>query len=91
MTEDSKCYGKERKLDGPDGAGWKVKGSNLPPENILSLKIFTSPSYCLICTFIKVRDVIIVVEAQLVEQSFPTPMVRGSNPNIGKVLFTNCN
>ena len=30
-----------------------------------------------------------VVVAQLVEQSLPSP-VCGSNPNIGKVLSTNC-
>ena len=31
-----------------------------------------------------------VVEAQLVEQSHLTPETCGSNPNIGKILFTNC-
>ena len=31
-----------------------------------------------------------VVVAQLVERSLPTPEVRGSNPDIGKVLSTNC-
>ena len=30
------------------------------------------------------------VVAQLVERSLPTPKVRGSNPNIGEVLSTNC-
>ena len=32
-----------------------------------------------------------VVESQLVEQSLPTPEIRGANLNIGKVLSTNCN
>ena len=32
-----------------------------------------------------------VVVAQLVEQSPPTPETCGSNPNISKVLSTNCN
>ena len=32
----------------------------------------------------------VVVVAQLVEQSLPTPEIRGSNPDIGKVLSTNC-
>ena len=32
-----------------------------------------------------------MVVAQLVERSFPTPEIRSSNPNIGKVLSTNCN
>ena len=32
-----------------------------------------------------------VVVAQLVEQLLPTPEVRGSNPNFGKVLSANCN
>ena len=31
-----------------------------------------------------------VVVAQLVERSLPTAEIRGSNPNIGKVLTTNC-
>ena len=31
-----------------------------------------------------------MVGAQLVERSLPTLEIRGSNPNIGKVLFTNC-
>ena len=30
-----------------------------------------------------------LVMAQLVGQSLPTPEIRGSNPNIGKILFTN--
>ena len=34
--------------------------------------------------------VLAVVVAQLVERSLPTPEIRGSNPNIGKVLSTNC-
>ena len=29
------------------------------------------------------------VEAQLVEQSLPLPEIHGSNPDIGKILFTN--
>ena len=29
--------------------------------------------------------------AQLVERSLPTPVIHGSNPNIDKVLSTNCN
>ena len=32
-----------------------------------------------------------VVVAQLVERLLPTPEIRGPNPNIGKVLSTNCN
>ena len=36
------------------------------------------------------RKVWAVVVAQLVERSLPTPDVRGSNPDIGKVLSTNC-
>ena len=32
-----------------------------------------------------------VVVAPLVEWSHPTPEIRGSNPNIGKVLSTNYN
>ena len=31
-----------------------------------------------------------VVVAQLVKRSVPTPEIRGSNPNIGKMLSTNC-
>ena len=31
-----------------------------------------------------------MVVAQLVESSFPMPENRGSNPNIGKILSTNC-
>ena len=31
-----------------------------------------------------------VVVAKLVERSLPTPEIRGSNPNIGKLLSTNC-
>ena len=31
-----------------------------------------------------------VVVAQLVEQSLPTPEIRGSNPDIGKILSSNC-
>ena len=31
-----------------------------------------------------------VVVAQLVERSLLTPEIRGSNPNIGKVLSANC-
>ena len=31
-----------------------------------------------------------VVVAQLVEQLLPTPDIRGSNPDIGKILSTNC-
>ena len=31
-----------------------------------------------------------VVVAQLVERALPTPEIRSSNPNIGKVLSTNC-
>ena len=31
-----------------------------------------------------------VVVAQLVERSLLTPEIRGSNPDIGKVLSTNC-
>ena len=31
-----------------------------------------------------------VVVAQLAERSLPTPEFRGLNPNIGKVLSTNC-
>ena len=31
-----------------------------------------------------------VVVAQLVERSLPTPDIRGSNPNLSKVLSTNC-
>ena len=31
-----------------------------------------------------------VVVAQLVERLLPTPEIRGSNPNIYKVLSTNC-
>ena len=31
-----------------------------------------------------------VVVAQLVERSLPTPEIRGSNPDIGKILSTNC-
>ena len=31
-----------------------------------------------------------VVVAQLVERLLPTPEIHGSNPNIRKVLFTNC-
>ena len=31
-----------------------------------------------------------VVVAQLVEQLLPTQEIRGSNPNIGKVLSNNC-
>ena len=31
-----------------------------------------------------------MVVAQLEERSLPTPEIRGSNPNIGKVLSTNC-
>ena len=31
-----------------------------------------------------------VVVAQLVEQLLPTPEIWGSNPNIGKILSTNC-
>ena len=30
-----------------------------------------------------------VVVGQLVERSLPTPEIRGSNPNIGKILSTN--
>ena len=28
--------------------------------------------------------------AQLVERSHPTPEIRSSNPDIGKILYTNC-
>ena len=38
-----------------------------------------------------IQDQKAVVVAQLVERSLPTPEIRGSNPNIGKVLSTNCN
>ena len=38
-----------------------------------------------------IQDQKAVVVAQLVERSLPTPEIRGSNPNSGKVLFTNCN
>ena len=31
-----------------------------------------------------------MVVAQLVERLLPPPEIRGSNPNIGKVLTTNC-
>ena len=31
-----------------------------------------------------------VVVAQLVERSLPTPEILGSNPDIGKMLSTNC-
>ena len=31
-----------------------------------------------------------VVVAQLVERLLPTPEIHGSNPDIGKILFTNC-
>ena len=31
-----------------------------------------------------------MVVAQLVERSLPTPEIRGLNPDIGKVLSTNC-
>ena len=31
-----------------------------------------------------------VVVAQLVERSILTPEIRGSNPDIGKILSTNC-
>ena len=31
-----------------------------------------------------------VVVAQLVEQLLPTPVIRGLNPDIGKLLSTNC-
>ena len=31
-----------------------------------------------------------MVVAQLVEQLLPTPEIRGLNPNIGIVLFSNC-
>ena len=31
-----------------------------------------------------------VVVAQLVERSLPTSEIRGSNPDIGKILSTNC-
>ena len=31
-----------------------------------------------------------VVVAQLVERSVPTPEILGSNPDIGKILSTNC-
>ena len=31
-----------------------------------------------------------VVVAQLVEQSLPTTEIRGSNPDIGEILSTNC-
>ena len=31
-----------------------------------------------------------MVVAQLVERSLPTPEIGGSNPDIGKVLSTNC-
>ena len=31
-----------------------------------------------------------MVEAYLVEQSLRTPEIRGANPNIGKVVSTNC-
>ena len=31
-----------------------------------------------------------VVVAQLVERSLPTPEICGSNPDIGKILSTNC-
>ena len=31
-----------------------------------------------------------VVVAQLVEQSLPTPVIPGSNPNTGKIIPTNC-
>ena len=32
----------------------------------------------------------VVVVAQLVERSLPTPEIRSLNPNIGKILSTNC-
>ena len=38
----------------------------------------------------KVDRISAVVVAQLVEQSVPSPEICGSNPNIGKVLSTNC-
>ena len=31
-----------------------------------------------------------VVVAQLVEQSLPTPGIRGLNPDVGKIKSTNC-
>ena len=31
-----------------------------------------------------------MVAAQLVEQSLPTPEIRGSNPDIGEILSTYC-
>ena len=31
-----------------------------------------------------------MVVAQLVERMLPTPEIRGSNPDIGEVLSTNC-
>ena len=31
-----------------------------------------------------------MVVAQLVERSLPTPEIRGLNPDIGKILSTNC-
>ena len=31
-----------------------------------------------------------VVVAQLVERTLPTPEIRASNPDIGKILSTNC-
>ena len=34
--------------------------------------------------------VIVFVVAQLVERSLPTPEIRDSNPDIGKILSTNC-
>ena len=31
-----------------------------------------------------------VIVAQLVKRSLPTPEIRGSNPDIGEILSTNC-
>ena len=38
----------------------------------------------------KVFPILAVVVAQLVERSLPTPEICGSNPNIGKIISTNC-
>ena len=40
--------------------------------------------------FVLKNEFLAVVVAQLVEGSLPTPEIRDSNPDISKVLSTNC-
>ena len=59
-------------------------------EKILITKRFLRPSPQFRPPTTNREAALVVVVAQLVERLLPTPEIRSSNPNIGKLLSTNC-